>query len=83
MLADYPIGGTSVANPVSRVTNAHQIAQAAAKSNVQEAKPAVKQSLIPQDSVSISQSGKTASQALAASKSAQPSGESETSGDAK
>jgi hypothetical protein len=68
-----------VPNPVSSIANAHQVAQTAAKSNFQEAKPVVKQSQIPQDSVSISQSGKTASQAFAASKSAQPESESESS----
>jgi hypothetical protein len=72
-----------VANPVSSVSIARQVAQTPAKGQIQDATPAPKQHVIPQDSVSISQSGKAASQALAASKSAQPSAESETSGDAK
>ncbi|MGA8142879.1 MAG: hypothetical protein WB987_03195 [Candidatus Acidiferrales bacterium] len=72
-----------MANPVGSVSNAHQVAQVATKTHVPDAKPAPKQQVIPQDSVSISQSGKAAGQAQAAAKIAQPADESETTADTK
>ena len=71
-----------MANPVSSVSSAVQSAHIAQQSQAPDSKPAPKQHVIPQDTVSISKSGAAASQAQAASKSAQGSSDSE-SGEAK
>lgn len=71
-----------MANPVSSVSSALQAEQVASKVPVQNAQPSPRLQVVPQDSVSISQSGKVASQAQAASKSAQPS-DADRDGDSK
>lgn len=72
-----------MANPVSGVSSTLQASQIPASGQAQDAKPAPKQHVIPQDSVAISQSGKEASRVLAASKSGQSAIESESSGEIK
>ena len=73
-----------MANPVVSVSSSLQSAHIAQHGPVRDANPnpAPKQPVIPQDTVSISKSGAAASQAQAASKSVQSSGDSE-SGEAK
>lgn len=76
--------GLPVANPLSSVTSAYHAAQVLERqSQARTATPSPKQEVIPQDTVSISQSAKAASQAQAATKGAQPFGESESDGDSK
>jgi hypothetical protein len=72
-----------VANPVSSVSSALQTSKIAEQSQVRDAAPSRKTPVIPQDTVSISQSGKAASQAVAASKSVQPSSSESESGESK
>lgn len=72
-----------MANPVSSVSSTLQTAKIAEQSAARDAAPSRKTSVIPQDTVSISQSGKAASQAVAASKSAQPSSGESKSGETK
>jgi hypothetical protein len=62
-----------VANPVSSVSSALQTSKTAEQGQVRNATPSRKTPVIPQDTVSISKSGNAASQAVSASKSAQPS----------
>jgi hypothetical protein len=68
---------------VSSVSSALQTSKIAEQSQVRDAAPSRKTPVIPQDTVSISQSGKAASQAVVASKSVQPSSSESESGESK
>lgn len=65
-----------MANPVTNVSNAHQVAQVAANQpQAQAAKQPPKQAAAPQDTVTISAAGKAASQVQPAHQPAKSSGE--------